>query len=41
MSGKFGVPFRTGVWEERNKVNISILALDPSGNINNRGHIQH
>ena len=28
MSGKFGTPFRTGVWEERNKVNISILALD-------------
>ena len=28
MSGKFGTPFRTGVWEERNKINISILALD-------------
>jgi hypothetical protein len=28
MSGKFGTPFRTGVWEERNKINISILSLD-------------
>jgi hypothetical protein len=28
MPGKFGVPFRTGVWEERNKINVSILALD-------------
>ncbi len=28
MPGRFGVPFRTGVWEERNKVNVSILALD-------------
>ncbi len=28
MSGRFGVPFRTGVWEERNKINVSILALD-------------
>ena len=33
MPGKFGVPFRTGVWEERNKVNISILALDSSGKL--------
>jgi len=28
MPGKFGVPFRNNVWEERNKVNVSILALD-------------
>jgi hypothetical protein len=28
MPGKFGVPFRTGVWEERNKINVYILALD-------------
>ena len=28
MSGKFGTPFRSGVWEERNKINISILSLD-------------
>ena len=28
MPGKFGVPFRSGVWEERNKINVSILALD-------------
>jgi hypothetical protein len=33
MSGKFGVPFRTGVWEERNKVNVSILALDSSSKL--------
>jgi hypothetical protein len=33
MPGNFGVPFRTGVWEERNKVNVSILALDPSGKL--------
>jgi hypothetical protein len=33
MPGKFGVPFRTGVWEERNKINVSILALDSSGKI--------
>jgi hypothetical protein len=30
MPGKFGVPFRTGVWEERNKINVYILALDSS-----------
>jgi hypothetical protein len=34
MPGKFGVPFRTGVWEERNKINVSILALDSSGKQN-------
>jgi hypothetical protein len=28
MPGRFGVPFRSGVWEERNKVNVCILALD-------------
>ena len=33
MSGKFGVPFRTGVWEERNKINVSILALDANGKL--------
>jgi hypothetical protein len=33
MPGKFGVPFRTGVWEERNKVVVSILALDSSGKL--------
>ena len=33
MPGKFGVPFRTGVWEERNKVNVSILALDSSSKL--------
>ena len=33
MSGRFGVPFRTGVWEERNKVNVSILALDANNKL--------
>tara|TARA_B100000963_G_scaffold184546_1_gene160399 strand:+ start:16242 stop:18065 length:1824 start_codon:yes stop_codon:yes gene_type:complete len=33
MPGKFGVPFRTGVWEERNKINISILALDQNNKL--------
>ena len=33
MPGKFGVPFRTGVWEERNKINVYILALDASSKI--------
>jgi hypothetical protein len=27
MDGKFGVPFRSGVWEERNKINVSISTL--------------
>jgi hypothetical protein len=33
MPGKFGVPFRTGVWEERNKINVSILALDENSKL--------
>jgi len=33
MPGKFGVPFRTGVWEEKNKVNISVIALDENSNL--------
>lgn len=33
MPGKFGVPFRTGVWEERNKINISILALNENNKL--------
>jgi hypothetical protein len=33
MPGKFGVPFRTGVWEERNKINVSILALDQNNKL--------
>jgi hypothetical protein len=33
MPGRFGVPFRTGVWEERNKINVSILALDANGKL--------
>ncbi len=33
MPGKFGVPFRTGVWEDRNKINVSILALDENSKL--------
>ena len=33
MPGQFGVPFRTGVYEERNKVNVSILALDENSKL--------
>ena len=33
MPGKFGVPFRTGVWEEKNKINVSILALDQNSKL--------
>jgi len=33
MPGEFGVPFRTGVYEERNKVNVSILALDENSKL--------
>tara|TARA_R110002020_G_scaffold68961_1_gene179855 strand:+ start:47 stop:1879 length:1833 start_codon:yes stop_codon:yes gene_type:complete len=33
MPGRYGVPFRTGVWEERNKVNVSVLALDPDNKL--------
>ena len=33
MPGKFGVPFRTGVWEERNKINVTILALDENNKL--------
>ena len=33
MPGRFGVSFRTGVWEERNKINVSVLALDPNNKL--------
>jgi hypothetical protein len=33
MPGKFGVPFRTGVWEERNKINVYVLALDDASKL--------
>lgn len=35
MPGEFGVPFRVGVSEVNNKVNISILGLDSSGKLTN------
>jgi hypothetical protein len=35
MPGEFGVPFRTGVFEEQNKIQIYILGLDANGKLNN------
>jgi Baseplate J-like protein len=35
MPGKYGVPFRVGVQEEQNKIQVYILGLDSNGNLNN------
>ena len=35
MPGKFGVPFRCGVFEEQNKVKIYVLGLDSSSKLSN------
>jgi len=35
MPGKFGVPFRCGVWEERNKIKVSVLTLDSESKLSN------
>ena len=35
MDGKFGVPFRCGVFEEQNKINIYILGLDGESKLSN------
>lgn len=35
MPGRFGVPFRTGVFEEQNKVKVYIIGLDSDGKLNN------
>ena len=35
MPGKFGVPFRYGVVEEKNKIVVSILGIDESGKLTN------
>jgi hypothetical protein len=35
MDGKFGVPFRCGVFEEQNKINIYILGLDGDSKLTN------
>ena len=35
MPGKFGVPFRCGVFEEQNKINVYILGLNGNGNLSN------
>lgn len=35
MPGQFGVPFRCGVYEEQNKVQVYILGLDENSKLNN------
>jgi len=35
MPGKFGVPFRCGVYEEQNKINVAIIALDANSKLTN------
>jgi len=35
MPSKFGVPFRTGVFEEQNKIKVYIMGLDSDGKLNN------
>jgi hypothetical protein len=35
MDGEFGVPFRTGVLEEQNKIKVYILTLDENGALSN------
>jgi hypothetical protein len=35
MPGEFGVPFRTGVFEEQNKIKIYTLGLDSNGKLSN------
>ena len=35
MDGRFGVPFRTGVFEEQNKIKVYIMGLDGNGKLNN------
>jgi hypothetical protein len=35
MDGKYGVPFRCGVFEEQNKIKLSVLGLDANGKLTN------
>ena len=35
MPGKFGIPFRCGVFEEQNKINVYILGLDSNSKLSN------
>jgi hypothetical protein len=35
MPGKFGVPFRTGVFEEQNKIKVYILGINGDGKLDN------
>ena len=36
MPGEFGIPFRSGVFEEQNKIKIYILGLDSNGKLTNK-----
>lgn len=36
IPGKFGAPFRNGVFEEQNKIKIYVLNLDANGNLTNQ-----
>jgi hypothetical protein len=36
IPGKFGAPFRNGIFEEQNKIKIYVLNLDANGNLTNQ-----
>ena len=36
IPGRFGAPFRNGVFEEQNKIKIYVLSLDSNGNLTNQ-----
>ena len=36
MPGQYGVPFRSGVYEEQNKIKVYILGLDANSNLTNQ-----
>jgi hypothetical protein len=38
MPGNFGVPFRTGIFEEQNKIRIYILSLDSNSKLTNESN---
>lgn len=38
MPGNFGVPFRTGIFEEQNKIRIYILSLDSNSRLTNESN---
>lgn len=35
MPGKYGAPFRTGIFESQNKINVAILGLDSTSKLSN------